>query len=221
MTIHSKFGILGLVTTLAVTGGAMAQGNQRLFTYLQALPMEAVSFAEQQLLVHMREEEKLARDVYRVLDQQWHLPAFANIANSEQSHMDLIAFALQRYQIADPIPSNQVGAFSNPGFTALFQTAITFGSISPLHALLVGAIIEDLDMVDLDYALVHTDNRDIDTIWQNLHRGSRNHMRSFHGQLGQLGLVYTGIYLTPQELQAIVTTPHEAGPVDEFGVPLP
>ena len=93
--------------------------------------------------------------------------------------------------------------------------------LSTLHALLVGAIIEDLDMVDLDYALVQTDNRDIDTIWQNLHRGSRNHMRSFHGQLGQLGLVYTGIYLTPQALQAIVTTPHEAGPVDEFGVPLP
>ncbi|MBM4060174.1 MAG: DUF2202 domain-containing protein, partial [Planctomycetes bacterium] len=165
MNLHPKFAIAGLFTAL-LAGSAPAQGNNQLLTtYLQSLPLQAVDAGERLLLEHMREEEKLARDVYRVLYQHWNLPVLGNIASSEQSHMDLVAFALQRYQIPDPVVSNQVGAFTNPLFTSLFQLATSVGQLSPVHAMMVGAIIEDLDLDDLDYALVHTDNRDIDTIW--------------------------------------------------------
>ena len=38
-------------------------------------------------LVHLREEEKLARDVYRYLYEGWNQWIFDNIAASEQQHM--------------------------------------------------------------------------------------------------------------------------------------
>ena len=38
----------------------------------------------------MREEEKLARDVYLTLYDIWGTPAFNNIASSEQTHMDAV-----------------------------------------------------------------------------------------------------------------------------------
>lgn len=226
MRIPTKLTILGLCTTALLSGPIPAQGNGNhgntaLLTYLQSLPLESVDPAEAYLLTHMREEEKLARDVYHVLGQFWQLPVFSNIATSEQSHMDLVEFALTRYQIPDPVPSNQVGVFADPTFTMLFQLATNFGQTSPLHALLVGAIIEDLDINDLDVALFHSDNRDLDTIWQNLQRGSRNHLRAFYPQLLNLGLAYGGLYLTTAEVLAIVSTPHETAPVDENGVPLP
>lgn len=215
---------LALLTALLATGPALAQGSHpptnRLVTYIQSLPLEQVDAMEQRMLEHMREEEKLARDIYRVLDQQWNLPIFANIASAEQSHMDLVLLLCNRYRIADPVPSNQVGAFSDPAFTALFQFATSFGRISPLHALLVGAVVEDLDMADLDFTLLRTDNRDIDTLWQNLQRGSRNHMRSFYAQLVGLNMVYPGLFLSTARIQAIVTTPYETVPVDENGAPL-
>ena len=232
MRIPTTFTILGFLTAALLSVGAPAQGgpggpggpgqgNQALIAYLQSLPIETVDVNERFLLRHMREEEKLARDVYHVLGQYWQMQVFANITQAEQSHMDLVEFALLRYQIPDPVVSNQIGVFTDPQFTSLFQLATNFGQTSPLHALLVGAIIEDLDIHDLDTALFFTDNRDVDTIWQNLQRGSRNHMRAFYPQLVNLGLTYTGLFLTPAEIQAIVTTPMETAPVDENGVPLP
>jgi hypothetical protein len=172
------------------------------------------------LLTHMREEEKLARDVYTTLHQHWQLPIFDNIARAEQSHMNLVLYVMQRYQLPDPVPSNQVGAFADPVFTQLYQMAVNFGQISPLHALLVGAVIEDLDIFDLHEALFYTDNRDVDTVWQNLQKGSRNHMRAFYPQLSNQGLVYIGFFLPPAEILNIVGTPVETGAVDENGVPL-
>jgi hypothetical protein len=212
--------LLASITFLGLVGPVAAQGNNELLTYIASLPVESVTPTECVLLQHMREEEKLARDVYQALDQQWHLPVFANIARSEQSHMDLVLLMLNRYQVADPLPSEQPGVFADPNMTLLYQVGVTFGSLSPLHALLVGAVIEDLDMFDLGVAVSCTDNRDIGTVWQNLDRGSRNHMRSFHAQLALLGLVYPGLFLPPAAITAIVTTPYENVPVDENGVPL-
>jgi len=84
----------------------------------------------------------------------------------------------------------------------------------------VGTIIEDLDINDLNMAIDDTDNLDLDTVWQNLNQGSRNHMRSFYDLLLQQNLVYPGLFLTEAEILDIVNSPKETGPVDENGVPL-
>ncbi len=41
-------------------------------------------------LLYMREEEKLARDVYDYLYEKWNAIIFDNISNSEQIHMDRV-----------------------------------------------------------------------------------------------------------------------------------
>ena len=51
-------------------------------------------------LIYMREEEKLAHDVYVTLYQQWGLPLFNNIANSEATHTSAIKVLLDRYGIS-------------------------------------------------------------------------------------------------------------------------
>ena len=38
----------------------------------------------------MREEEKVARDVYLSLNDTWNLRIFKNITSSEQTHMNAI-----------------------------------------------------------------------------------------------------------------------------------
>ena len=51
----------------------------------------------------IREEEKLARDVYITLGEQWGLPIFASIAESEQRHMDAFGRLIDKYGLEDPV----------------------------------------------------------------------------------------------------------------------
>jgi len=190
-------------------------------TYINTLPLEQIDAVELADLDHMREEEKLARDTYLMLYSSTGLNIFNNIAQAEQSHMDLTLAIYNRYGLIDPLLSDDVGVFPSPAFTTLFRRMVTFGRQSNLHALWIGAIIEDLDIYDLDGALARTDNRDIAVVWQNLARGSRNHMRAFYGQLQDLGATYMGIWLPNWRILDIVNTPVENQPVDENGVVLP
>ena len=47
-------------------------------------------------LTLMREEEKLARDVYQYLYEQWGQRVFKNIAGSEQTHMNAVRISWKR-----------------------------------------------------------------------------------------------------------------------------
>ena len=207
-----KFRLLFLVPLLSLPASPLAaQGGgsgSLLRDYLRSLPAQPLSPQERQHVTVMREEEKFARDVYLALAARWALPEFQHIASAEQAHMDLVKFLLDRYQIADPVPGERPGVFTDPRFVQLYPAAVAFGSISPLHAHLVGAVIEDLDIADLD------------TVWQNLQRGSRNHLRTFFDQLLRQSVVYPGLFITSARLVEIVLSPYENQPVDEHGVPL-
>ena len=49
-------------------------------------------------LIHMRIEEKLARDVYTVLGERWNARVFLNIKLSEQTHMEAVRRLLNKYK---------------------------------------------------------------------------------------------------------------------------
>jgi len=185
-----------------------------------ALPYEDVSAAEEADLVYMREEEKLARDVYQAFDDMWGLRVFGNIALAEQTHMDAVLTLLQKYEIADPVGDNPPGVFGDAALQGLFDQLIAQGEQSLLDALVVGATIEDLDIYDLAQALDRADNQDIRVVFQNLLKGSRNHLRSFFRLLQLNGTTYEAQYITAAELDAIVNSPHEQGMVDADGQPV-
>ncbi len=179
---------------------------------IQAMPQEEISDAERESLIQMREEEKLARDVYLTLYNQWNQRVFSRIAQSEQTHTSAIQSLLNKYAIPDPVVSDSVGVFSNPLFTQLFDSLTNQGSTSLEAALRVGAFIEEIDILDLQTALDSTvDNQDIQFVYQNLMRGSRNHLRSFVRNLSRLGITYSPQVMDEETYQAIINSPMEPG----------
>jgi hypothetical protein len=126
-------------------------------------------------------------------------------------HTSAVKALLDKYAIPDPAANHEPGLFSNPDLQALYNTLLQSGSASLMEALIVGATIEDLDIVDLKNLLVTVDNQDITFVFNNLMRGSRNHLRAFYGNIVFLGGTYTPQYLTPEEFNAIVTGAHETG----------
>ena len=159
----------------------------------------------------MREEEKLARDVYITLYSKWGSTIFSNISNSEQTHMDAVLMLLNKYGLADPVGSNPVGVFSNASLQNLYHQLVAQGTASLLNAYKTGATIEDLDIYDLTKALISVDNQDIRLVYNMLAKGSRNHMRSFYGNILNLGGTYIPQYITQAEFDAIINSPMETG----------
>ena len=178
---------------------------------INSLPIEALSPAETASLSFMREEEKLARDVYITLYNKWGVNIFTNISASEQTHMDAVLILLNKYSLADPVGSNAVGVFNNATLQNLYTQLMTQGNASVLDAYKVGATIEDLDIFDLKNALLNNDNQDIKLVYDMLTKGSRNHMRSFYKNILNAGGTYIPQYITQAEFDAIINSSMETG----------
>lgn len=187
--------------------------------YIQNLPKQSLSQEEIKDLLYMREEEKLARDVYLTLSKYYPLPVFRNIAKSEEQHMKMVGLLLKKYNLSDPVSEtgNKVGVFKDGKLQEFYKQLVEKGKKSLIDALKVGATIEDLDIRDLEEALRRTDNEDIKVVYQNLMKGSRNHMRAFVRVLRRYGSDYTPQYISRAEFNQILSVKHEAGFYDSSG----
>jgi hypothetical protein len=166
---------------------------------------EDLNQSEMDGLVFMREEEKLARDVYMVLYEKWGSRVFNNISQSEQRHTDAIKSLIEKYELTDPVQTDTPGFFVNEELQNLYNTLITKGDLSLVDALLVGALIEEVDIIDIQKELDdNVDNQDIVFVYDNLLNGSYNHLRAFVRNLSRQGTVYEPQLLTQEVYNSII-----------------
>lgn len=144
---------------------------------------QPLSEAEAASLAFMREEEKLARDVYRRLYAKWNIRSFDRIAESEQRHMDALGRLLERYQLADPAAGNAEGVFKSQELQNLFNQLLAKGEQSVKDALEVGVLVEKTDIADLEKALPAVVNTEVKRVYTSLLNGSMNHLDSFESLL--------------------------------------
>lgn len=141
-------------------------------------------------LQYMGEEEKLARDVYVYLNGIWNHNVFANIAKAEQMHIDSVNKFLDAYNIPDLAPE-EYGLFNNPELQKLYDSLVERGEVSLVEALIVGALIEEVDIKDLIDAIEQTNDQAMIQMYTNLLQGSYNHLRAFVNQLASQGVTYS------------------------------
>lgn len=156
-------------------------------------------------LQFMVQEEKLARDVYLELYALWGQRTFDNIANSEQRHMDSLLRIATLYDVEAEIVIGEVGVFSFPELQELYEQLIARGEVSLVDALIVGATIEEVDILDLEDYIANTTNSDLITVYTNLQNGSFNHLRSFVRVLSRFGYDYQPQYLSDELFEEIMS----------------
>jgi len=159
--------------TIANLNGQQQRGSRPLPAAVQ------LTEAEEQHILYMREEEKLARDVYLTLYELWDAEIFVNISESEQRHVDAIKRLITRYDLVDLVVNDAIGEFANQDFADLYDELVEIGEISLEEALKVGVRIEELDIADLDQALQETSMRSVRRVFQNLLNGSYKHLDAF------------------------------------------
>lgn len=125
--------------------------------------------------------------------------------------MDAILMLLNKYELADPVGANGPGIFTNQVLQNLYNQLILQGNVSIAGAYKVGAGIEELDISDLTNAMWSVDNQDISMVYNNLMKGSRNHLRSFYKKILSLGETYIPQYLTIAAFETIIDSPMETG----------
>lgn len=153
-------------------------------------------------LLFMLEEEKLARDTYIYLNNLWSINQFANIKNSEQTHMNAIENLIKQYTIEYEILPT--GEFANKELQSLYNQFIIDGATSDVNALKIGATIEDLDIVDLQVYIDANSNERIISVFESLKCGSRNHLRSFVSAIEKNGSSYNPQFLSQEAYTSII-----------------
>lgn len=155
-------------------------------------------------LLFMREEEKLAHDVYLALYEKWELVIFKNIARSEQRHMDSVKTLIDRYGLQDPMLV-EAGEFTNQDLQSLYNDLVIKGSQSINDALLVGGAIEEIDILDLQDGLKDITNADVTRVFEILLRGSYNHLKAFVNNFNrQSSEVYQPQYMSQNAFDEII-----------------
>jgi len=172
-------------------------------------PLDDLTESDIAGLLWMREEEQLAHDVYTALGAEWGLRIFENIAASETTHIELVAALLDRSGIEDPMAGAPAGTFTIPEIQVLHDELVADGRDSLIDALEVGALIEEIDIVDLRAQA--TDIADIRATYDQLERGSRNHLRAFTSQLAARDVIYEPTRLDVAAYDAIVSGEIERG----------
>ncbi len=125
--------------------------------------------------------------------------------------MNAVRSLLEKYNITDPTANEPVGVFTNPDLQALYDQLIEMGSKSEVDALMVGALIEETDIIDLQERIDQTNKLDIIAVYENLMKGSRNHLRSFVKTLSSYGVTYEPQLLSKAEYEEIIGSEMETG----------
>jgi len=177
-----------------------------IFLFLVFIPVFASDLTDEEIagILLMREEEKLARDVYTALYEEWGIKSFLNIAQSEQTHFETIGDQLiDAFGLEDPVKEDVPGVFSSPELQELYDMLIEKGAASVEGAIEVGLTIEDLDMYDLQSLIDSTDNQIIEKVYESLQMGSANHMEAFYNQAEKYDFEYQLQYISQEQYEAI------------------
>jgi hypothetical protein len=174
---------------------------------LETMEVGDITPEEIEGLVFMREEEKLARDVYLTMYDKWEMKIFNNISKSEEKHTNAVKILLDRYSLEDPVQTGEIGVFTNVELQELYNSLVERGNNSLLEALKVGAAIEEIDIMDLEEQINGIVNsEDILFVYNNLLKGSKNHLRAFVRNIGSQGETYTPQYMDSEAYQEIISS---------------
>jgi hypothetical protein len=192
---NSKFFLVGIIMVLGFLFLACQNENPISTTENESLlklrPLTGttcqfyLSPEEEEGLIHMRLEEKVARDVYIYFYTLYNKKIFSTIMESEQGHMDAIKTLLNNYSVEDPVIDDTPGVFPTGSvFQDLYNGYILQGQTLE-GAYLAGKDIEELDIADLNYQLdyVVSGNPDIENVYTNLKAASQNHLSAFNNHI--------------------------------------
>lgn len=178
--MRNRTTLTGLVAGAVLVGGGFFAATQA----APALPgSTSTATADSALtaeLTFARDEERMARDLYRALADKYDgaLP-FSRITRSEEQHFDAVGTLLDRYSVADPAEGKKAGQYADPKVQELYDGWLADGKKSLDAAYDVGVALEERDIADLKDTLAQDLPADAERVFTALLHASEHHLGAF------------------------------------------
>jgi hypothetical protein len=174
---------------------------------------QSLSENEKAGILLMREEEKMARDIYQTLNEKWDQMPFSHISESEIRHMAGMKLLIDKYKLQDPVEktADKRGLYENQLLKSLYEELTASGKTSLEAAFRAGAKVEEVDIRDLKEAMARTSNEEIKSTYTYLVRASENHLRAFVRNLKRLNVDYTPVLMDKAAFDTIISGKHGGG----------
>jgi hypothetical protein len=170
--------MLGLTLGVALLGGggiATAQAQDG----ADASPSAASADLTTALQL-AREEERVARDLYKVLADTYNgAVPFSRITLSEQRHYEAIGVLLQRHHVTDPSAGKAAGTYADPTLQTNYNTWLAQGKVSLDKAYDVGVAVEKADIADLKSSINTVTEADVRQVLTHLLNASQHHLTAY------------------------------------------
>lgn len=178
-----------------------------------SLNAQTISDSEKAGILLMREEEKMARDVYQALNEKWDQMPFTHISESEIRHMAEMKTLIDKFKLEDPVQKikDQRGIYENQLLKKLYDELTLSGLTSLEAAFRAGAKVEEVDIRDLKAEMKKSTNEEIISTYTYLIGASENHLRAFVRNLKRLSVDYIPVALSKAEFDAIIGSQHGMG----------
>ncbi len=163
--------------------------------------------AEVNGILSLRQEEKVAYDVYTYMFDKYQSKVFKNIAENEKSHMDKMKELIDQFNLSDPLEGtvDKKGVFSNKKMQALYDEMVMAGNYGLLDALRAAARFEETDIIDLRKNMSSASNEAVINVYLNLESGSQDHLRLLVKYIKEEGISYKPSYLSKEEYDQIMS----------------
>jgi hypothetical protein len=168
-----------------------------------AVTAAALSPREEEGILFIWEEEKVARDLYRSLYNETGLRIFVDLERSEQNHMDQAKALIDKYGLQTPV-GDEHGLFSNETLNGYYDDLFASGKESPENALKAAATFEEISIMDLEKEIAATSAEDVRVVYEGLLAGSRKHLRSYVRDLQEQGIQYAPQYISREEYEETI-----------------
>ncbi len=175
--------VYGTTSQASVAAGYGPGQGVNVTTHVAPDSATAPTAEEADGLAYMRDEERLAHDVYSVLGAEYGSPVFTNISRSETQHTTTVKAFLVAFEFADPAAGRSAGSYADGELQALYPQLVGQGAQSLDDALRVGVAIEKRDIADLQARIAATDRTDLKAMYGDLLLASQNHLNAFSRQL--------------------------------------
>lgn len=164
---------------LLVGGGAVAAAEAAPWAAGTSSAVVAADTDLTRTLRFAREEERMARDLYRAFAEKYDAAPFTMIAVSEQRHFDLVGTLLDRYDVADPSAGKKAGSYADPTLQERYDGWLADGQKSLDAAYDVGVALEKRDIADLEDTVASVSQADAKQVFTMLLNASRHHLAAF------------------------------------------
>ncbi len=206
----------GILDLTASSEAAINEDSDLKLATLAFIETDSLNQDEINGLFWMREEEKLAMDVYDLFYDEYGLKIFDNISNSELTHTEAVLSLLAFYGYDDPASATP-GEFTITELQQLYDELVLMGATSLVEALMAGALIEETDILDLQEEIAQTSNSNILLVYGKLLAASKKHLVSFVKNLENYGVTYTPQKLELSVYEEILATTVVGGNGSQYG----